>query len=90
MVRPQVLPEGSPLTDGNPVSNVSAAGIGRLDVGPGDRIWVGGADHRPPSLLSTQPGLVGCLHHLYLDGRPIGLWNFRTQAHSACTACIEG
>ncbi|XP_046676227.1 laminin subunit alpha-1 isoform X3 [Homalodisca vitripennis] len=89
-VRPQVLPDGSPLASGTPVTNASAPGSGRLDVGMGDRVWVGGADKRPPQLLSTQPGLVGCLHRLVLDGRPIGLWNFRSESNNACTACIEG
>ncbi|XP_054282487.1 laminin subunit alpha-1 [Macrosteles quadrilineatus] len=89
-VRPQVLPDGSPLASGSPVSNVSAPGVGRLDVGPGARVWVGGpGPRRPPQLLSTQPGLVGCLHRLELDGRPIGLWNFKSD-NNACTACIEG
>lgn len=89
-VRPQVLPDGSPLASGTPVTNASAAGSGRLDIGPGDRVWVGGADRRPPYLQSTQPGLVGCLHRLILDGRPIGLWDFRSQSSAGCAACIEG
>lgn len=89
-VRPQVLPDGSPLASGTPVTNTSAPGAGRLDVGAGSRIWVGGADKRPAQLLSTQPGLVGCLHRLVVDGRPIGLWNFRTETKNMCGACIEG
>ncbi|CAA3033141.1 Hypothetical predicted protein [Olea europaea subsp. europaea] len=89
LVRPQVLPEGSPLVNALPISNASSAGIGRMDVGPMDRVWIGGAERRPPQLLSRQFGLVGCLHHVLLDGRPIGLWNFRSQSDT-CTACIEG
>lgn len=89
-MRPQVLPDGSPLASGTPVTNASAAGSARLDIGPGDRVWVGGADKKPIQLLSTQSGLVGCLHKLILDGRPIGLWDFRSQSHPSCTACIEG
>lgn len=89
-VRPQVLPGGSPLASGTPVTNASTPGVGRFDVGPGTRAWVGGAPRRPAQLLSTQPGLVGCLHQLLLDGRPIGLWNFRSNATDMCTACIEG
>jgi hypothetical protein len=89
-VRPQVLPEGSALATNPPAVNASAPGIGRFDIGAGDRVWVGGADRRHPHLMSTQPGLVGCLHHLYLNGRPIGLWDFRTQNPNSCTACIEG
>nr|XP_018899369.1 PREDICTED: laminin subunit alpha-1 [Bemisia tabaci] len=88
-VRPQVLPFGSYLRDGSPVTGNSTGGIGRLDVSPHDRVWVGGADHKPAELRSMQPGLVGCLHNLFLDGRPIGLWDFRTQTEG-CTACIEG
>ncbi|XP_014250027.1 laminin subunit alpha-1 isoform X2 [Cimex lectularius] len=89
-VRPVVVPEGSQLADKPPATNASAPGVGRLDVGPGDRIWVGGADRRHPHLLSTQSGLVGCLHQLFLNGRPIGLWDFSTQNPNSCTACVEG
>uniref|UniRef100_A0A0A9YKQ2 Laminin subunit alpha-1 n=1 Tax=Lygus hesperus TaxID=30085 RepID=A0A0A9YKQ2_LYGHE len=89
-VRPVVVPEGSSLRDSPPATNASLAGVGRFDVGPGDRVWVGGADRRHPHLLSTQSGLVGCLHHLHLNGRPIGLWDFSTQNPHSCTACVEG
>ncbi|XP_026686393.1 laminin subunit alpha-1-like [Diaphorina citri] len=89
LVRPVVLPLGSPLVNALPLSNTSTPGIGRLDVGPLDRAWVGGGETRPPYLLSRQSGLVGCLHHVALDGRPMGLWNFRSQSDT-CTVCIEG
>lgn len=89
LVRPVVLPLGSPLVNALPISNSSTPGIARLDVGPFDRAWVGGAENRPPQLLSRQPGLVGCLHQLALDGRPLGLWNFRSQSDT-CAVCIEG
>ncbi|CAA9998731.1 unnamed protein product, partial [Nesidiocoris tenuis] len=89
-VRPVVVPEGSLLKDSPPVTNASSPGVGRFDVGQGDRVWVGGADRRHPHLLSTQSGLVGCLHHLFLNGRPIGLWDFDTQNPHSCTACVEG
>ncbi|XP_066906769.1 laminin subunit alpha-1 [Halyomorpha halys] len=89
-VRPVVVPEGSVLANMSFATNSSTPGIGRLDVAPGDRVWVGGADRRHPHLLSTQTGLVGCLHHLYLNDRPIGLWDFTTQNPNSCTACVEG
>ncbi|KAK9510148.1 hypothetical protein O3M35_004992 [Rhynocoris fuscipes] len=81
---------GSSLATTPPSVNSSTPGAGRLDVGKGDKVWVGGADRRHPHLLSTQSGLVGCLHQLYLNGRPIGLWDFSTQNPNSCTACVEG
>uniref|UniRef100_T1HX12 Laminin subunit alpha-2 n=1 Tax=Rhodnius prolixus TaxID=13249 RepID=T1HX12_RHOPR len=89
-VRPVVVPEGSSMANTPPAVNSSTPGAGRLDVGKGDRVWVGGADRRHPHLKSTQSGLVGCLHQLYLNGRPIGLWDFSTQNPNSCTACVEG
>uniref|UniRef100_A0A8D8X2U9 Laminin subunit alpha-1 n=1 Tax=Cacopsylla melanoneura TaxID=428564 RepID=A0A8D8X2U9_9HEMI len=89
LVRPVVLPLGSPLVNALPLTNSSTPGIGRFDVGPSDRAWIGGADYKPPQFLSRVSGLVGCLHQVALDGRPLGLWNFRSQTDS-CDVCIEG
>ncbi|KAL1457473.1 hypothetical protein WDU94_007701 [Cyamophila willieti] len=73
LVRPVVLPLGSPLVNALPLSNSSTPG----------------ADYKPPQFLSRVSGLVGCLHQVALDGRPLGLWNFRSQSDS-CDVCIEG
>ncbi|XP_068083310.1 laminin subunit alpha-1 [Anabrus simplex] len=92
-VRHQVLPDGSPEADGNPVTNTSEAGFSIVNVGPRDTVWVGGLppkQPRPPQLYSTSTGLQGCLHQLVLDGWPLGLWNFATETKHACTACLEG
>ncbi|XP_050425592.1 laminin subunit alpha-1 isoform X2 [Adelges cooleyi] len=92
LIRPQVVPSGSSLAMGSPHTNMSSAGMGRLDVNSDDVIWIGGIDKAPlPSYLhSRQLGLIGCLHQVWLDGRPIGLWNFKSQPAGTCSACIEG
>lgn len=91
-IRPQVVPNGSSLAMGSPHTNTSTAGTGRLDISPDDQIWIGGIDKAPlpPYLHSRQHGLVGCLHQAWLDGRPVGLWNFKSQPSGTCSACIEG
>jgi len=93
-VRPHVVPEGSPLESGTPVTNSSTSGFGRLDVGPGDVLWVGGlpplSTPGPPPLLKTNSmGLAGCLHRVVIDGHTIGLWNFASQNAAGCAACIQ-
>ncbi|KAK3921962.1 Laminin subunit alpha-1 [Frankliniella fusca] len=65
------------------VFNASAAGFGRLD--PGSVAWVGGDGVGS----GARVGLAGCVHSLELDGRPIGLWNFRTSSGN-CGACKQG
>ncbi|XP_049762590.1 laminin subunit alpha-1 [Schistocerca cancellata] len=92
-VRHQVLPDGSPEYSGDPQTNSTAPGFGRLDVGPDDVVWIGGLPPYipvPPQLLSARKKFVGCLHRVVLDGRPIGLWNFNSEIKGSCTACIEG
>lgn len=66
------------------VFNATAGGFGRLDAG--DVIWVGGLSEDG---VGMGVGLGGCLHSLKLDGRPIGLWNFRTSSAN-CGACKQG
>jgi hypothetical protein len=92
-VRPHVVPEGSPLESGTPVKNSSTAGFGRLDVGPGDVLWVGGlppvSTPGPPLLKSRSTGLAGCLQRVVLDGHVVGLWNFASQGAAGCAACIQ-
>lgn len=93
-VRPHVIPEGSPLASGTPVTNSSTSGFGRLDVGPGDVLWVGGlpplSTPGPPPLVKTNStGLAGCLHRVVIDGHTIGLWNFASQSAAGCAACIQ-
>lgn len=92
-MRPQVLPEGSVLESGTPVTNSSTSGFGRLDVGPGDILWVGGLPQAstpgPPVLKTRSTGLTGCLHRVVLDGHAVGLWNFASQSAAGCAACIQ-
>lgn len=92
-MRPHVLPEGSALESGTPVTNSSTSGFGRLDVGPGDVLWVGGlhlaSTPGPPFLKTRNMGLAGCLHRVVLDGHAIGLWNFASQSAAGCAACIQ-
>ncbi|XP_069690531.1 laminin subunit alpha-2 isoform X2 [Periplaneta americana] len=92
-VRPHELPEGSPIASQPPVTGFSKAGFGRLDVGHGDMLWVGGLPSTsipgPPLLKTKDVGLAGCLHRVVLDGQAIGLWNFATQSESGCAACIQ-
>lgn len=88
------MPEGSPLESGTPVTNYSTSGYGRLDVGPGDVLWVGGlpplSTPGPPPLLKTNStGLAGCLHRVVIDEHTIGLWNFGSQSAAGCAACIQ-
>lgn len=92
LIRPEVVPSGSSLAMGSPHTNMSSAGMGRLDINSDDLLWVGGIDKAPlpPYLHSRQHGLIGCLHQVWLDGRPIGLWNFKSQPSGNCSACIEG
>lgn len=54
---------------------------------------IGGVNSDRKSLVlhSRQNGLVGCLHHVILDGRRIGLWHFKSElVPGTCTACVEG
>ncbi|KDR22194.1 Laminin subunit alpha-1, partial [Zootermopsis nevadensis] len=92
-VKPHVLPEGSSLESGTPVKNSSTAGFGRLDVGPGDVLWIGGlppvSTPGPPLLKTKSMGLAGCLQRVVLDGHVIGLWNFASQGFAGCAACIQ-
>ena len=91
-MRPHILPEGSPLESGTPVKNATRAGFGRLDVGPGDMLWVGGlppSTPGPPLLKTKSKGLAGCLSKVILDGHVIGLWNFASQSTAGCSACIQ-
>lgn len=92
LIRPEVVPSGSSLAMGSPHTNMSSAGMGRLDINADDLIWIGGIDKAPlpPYLHSRQHGLIGCLHQVWLDGRPVGLWNFKSQPSGNCSACIEG
>ncbi|XP_025195973.1 laminin subunit alpha-1 [Melanaphis sacchari] len=92
LIRPQVVPNGSSLAMGSPHTNMSSPGMGRLDISADDQIWIGGIDKAPlpPYLHSRQHGLIGCLHQVWLDGRPVGLWNFKSQPSGTCSACIEG
>ncbi|VVC37186.1 Hypothetical protein CINCED_3A012310 [Cinara cedri] len=92
LIRPEVVPSGSSLAMGSPHTNMSSTGMGRLDINSDDQIWIGGIDKAPlpPYLHSRQHGLIGCLHQVWLDGRPVGLWNFKSQPSGNCSACIEG
>lgn len=92
-VRPQILPDGSKEYDGNPQTNSTLPGFGRLDIGPNDAVWVGGlppSEPVPSQLQSSKSKMAGCLHRVILDGRRVGLWNFHTEIPGSCTACIEG
>lgn len=83
MVVEAVRPDGAPPP--KVVFNATAPGFGRLDTG--SVAWVGGSAE--DDTHATAGGLGGCLHSLRLDGRPIGLWNFRTST-TACGACKQG
>ncbi|XP_063216579.1 laminin subunit alpha-1 [Bacillus rossius redtenbacheri] len=90
VVRPQISPENASQADG-----ASAPGYGQFDVGPDDKVWVGGIPssvRRPPDLKTASVGgLPGCLYELTLDGRPVGLWNFADEIYSGgCVGCIQG
>lgn len=88
-----VLPGGFPVGNIPPATNSSDPNFGRLDIGPNDRVWIGGlppGHERPPEILTLQQGLVGCLHSIMLNERPLGLWNFVTDTPDSCSACERG
>lgn len=61
----------------------------RFDLGPDDRIWIGGSSNMiRDSKLLGETGLVGCLSNVMFDGRPLGLWNFATTTKDTCASCI--
>lgn len=76
-----------------PAVNHTSAEFGRFDITAMDRVWIGGLPElqiKPPELLASN-GLPGCVHQVQLDGRPIGLWNFISNApDNACQPCVEG
>ncbi|CAB0032889.1 unnamed protein product [Trichogramma brassicae] len=76
-----------------PVVNMTSSEFGLLDVTSLDRIWIGGIPElqfKPASLIAPV-GLPACVHQVVLDGKPIGLWNFLSNApDNACRPCTEG
>lgn len=92
-----VRPDGAPPP--KVVFNATSAGFGRLDLGDSSGaglVWVGGVPGSGPGsalgpgvLMASGSPLAGCLHSLKLDGRPIGLWNFKTSSKD-CGACKQG
>ncbi|XP_014221917.2 laminin subunit alpha-1 [Trichogramma pretiosum] len=76
-----------------PVVNMTSSEFGLLDVTSLDRIWIGGLPElqfKPASLIAPV-GLPACVHQVILDGKPIGLWNFLSNApDNACRPCTEG
>lgn len=87
------LPDGIYSSESPAATNSSNPNYGRLDIGADDKIWIGGLPdgiERPPEILTLQQGLIGCLHSLSLDDRPLGLWDFYTDITDSCSACEKG
>ncbi|XP_065339678.1 laminin subunit alpha lam-3 [Cloeon dipterum] len=78
---------------GEPVQNNSQAAFTRMDAGPGALLWLGGYDgpegSTPKGISLTH--MPGCIHQVWLDGKPLGLWDFHSSSGpDSCSACIEG
>lgn len=75
------------LAAGGSSSRLVTSPYGEADI----NFFVGGL---PPSSEFSQPNqlkstrLTGCLYHLSLNERPLGLWNFKTN--QGCEGCMEG
>jgi len=43
----------------------------------------------PAGILTNH--MPGCIHQVWLDGKPLGLWDFHSSSGpETCSACIEG
>jgi laminin, alpha 1/2 len=43
----------------------------------------------PKGILTNH--MPGCIHQVWLDGKPLGLWDFHSSSGpESCAACIEG
>ncbi|XP_011501171.1 PREDICTED: laminin subunit alpha-1 [Ceratosolen solmsi marchali] len=77
----------------SPVSNKTSSEFGRFDISSVDHVWLGGLAElkmRPPELIASN-GLPSCIHQVILNDKPLGLWNFISNApDNACEPCVEG
>jgi len=57
-----------------------------LDLAPTDLIHLGGMSTQArPNLIPN--GLSGCVHNLYVNNQPLGLWNF--VGNEGCAPCVQ-
>ncbi|KAI1284885.1 Laminin subunit alpha-2 [Halotydeus destructor] len=81
-------PDGEQV-DANEVTGSSPPNFMKMDIDSTSYLYIGGlpADFRAPRELRTRK-FSGCLYELSLDGKQIGLWNFKTN--QGCHGCKEG
>lgn len=72
---------------GAKVTGASPAKYTKMDFMTGDVVYVGSVPSNHSSVLKTSK-FSGNLHQLWLNGQPIGLWNFNMSG--SCSAAIEG
>jgi laminin alpha 3/5 len=80
----------SDRVDSSTVRGSSPPGHTRLSLDGGDvQLLVGGlpAGFEPPRELRTR-SFAGCMYELAVNGRRVGLWNFRSNV--GCAGCREG
>ena len=75
--------------DPNEVTGSSPPNYNRMNLDSSAFFYVGGlpSDFRAPRELRSRK-FAGCMYEVSLDGKRIGLWNFRTNF--GCRGCKEG
>ncbi|KAG1688578.1 Laminin subunit alpha-2 [Nymphon striatum] len=84
----QPSPQGA-LTDPNMVSGASAVGYSIIDLDSKSLFLIGGVPtgvNLPPEVKTKS--YSGCMYELKIDGRQVGLWNFKST--DGCSGCKEG
>ncbi|UYV76875.1 LAMA2 [Cordylochernes scorpioides] len=71
------------------VMGSAPAGWSRMDLDLNSHVYVGGLPpgYQPPPEIKAR-SFAGCLYEVILDGKHVGLWNFRTNF--GCDGCKEG
>lgn len=84
----QPSPEGA-FKDPNKVSGASSVGHSLMDLDSTSNFFIGGvpSNLRLPAEVRSKT-YSGCMFHLKVDGRHVGLWNFKTS--QGCAGCKEG
>lgn len=75
--------------DENEVTGSSPPNFNRMDFDSNSYLFISGlpAEFRAPRELRSRK-FAGCMYEVFLDGKKIGLWNFKTNY--GCRGCKEG
>lgn len=82
------IPDGD-QPDEHEVTGSTPPAFMKMDIDSNAHLYIGGLppDFRPPRELRTRK-FWGCMYQVSLDGKQIGLWNFKTNV--GCRGCKEG